>query len=135
MLDQLFWETVCKLQTISKLTIVAAVCDGAGCNRLFQKIQTSNLKRGLKNNTFDRAWCHNKASDDLEARVYFMSDPSHLIKKYCNHIEKSFESSSRRLRLPYVFGAASIAEPRAVRTCGRFQHRRGVLHASLWQVV
>ena len=43
-LDQLFWETVCKLQTISKLTIVAAVCDGAGCNRLFQKIQTSNEK-------------------------------------------------------------------------------------------
>ena len=58
------------------------------------------MKRGLKNNTFDRAWCHNKASDDLEARVYFMSDPSHLIKKYCNHFEKSFESSSRRLRLP-----------------------------------
>ena len=37
------------LKQYAELTIVAAVCDGAGSNRLFQKMNTSELRRGSLN--------------------------------------------------------------------------------------
>ena len=51
-----FWETVSDLALYTDITIVAAVCDGAGSNRLFMKMNTSNLKRGSKN-TFVKVRC------------------------------------------------------------------------------
>jgi hypothetical protein len=48
-----------------------------------------------------QAWCRNHVSSDPHARIYFISDPSHLIKKLCNHFEKSSSKagSSRDLRI------------------------------------
>ena len=99
MLDQLFWETVHRLQ-VSGITIVAAICDGAGCNRLFQKMQTSDLRKSSPD-TFVSSWCFNKVADDMDAKIFFISDPSHFIKKCCNHWEKSKDlPGSRSLALP-----------------------------------
>lgn len=110
-LDQLFWETVERLQRLSGLIIVAAICDGAGCNRLMMKMQTSELRKGSPN-IFKQAWCFNKVADPPDEdpgpietgripKIFFISDPSHLIKKYCNHWEKSAEGTGpRSLMLP-----------------------------------
>ena len=87
-LEQLFWETVKNLYLMCCITIVVAVSDGAGCNRLFQKAATSNYKRGSPN-TFEQAWCWNYLHDDLKAKIFFISDPSHLVKKVRNRWWKS----------------------------------------------
>lgn len=64
-----FWETVGELHDRCGLTVVAAVCDGAGCNRLWQKMQT--MGRGARdtpnafrpddpaNGVHGSAWCWN----------------------------------------------------------------------------
>jgi hypothetical protein len=87
-LEQLFWETVKNLYFMCCITIVVAVSDGAGCNRLFQKAATSDYKRGSAN-TFELAWCWNYLHEDLNAKIFFISDPSHLVKKVRNRWWKS----------------------------------------------
>ena len=87
-LEQLFWETVKHLYFMCCITIVVAVSDGAGCNRLFQKSATSDYRRGSAN-IFEMAWCWNFLHEDLNAKIFFMSDPSHLIKKVRNRWWKS----------------------------------------------
>mmetsp|Transcript_9865 Transcript_9865/g.23974 ORF Transcript_9865/g.23974 Transcript_9865/m.23974 type:complete len:154 (+) Transcript_9865:977-1438(+) len=89
-LHRLFWETVRNLQRRAHVRIVATVCDGASCNRLFQKINTHNMGRGTANR-FEagprpgkgRAWCENPYVDspDEDSKIWFMSDPSHWVKK------------------------------------------------------
>ena len=37
------------------------------------------------------AWCRNPWAADRGAKIFFMSDPSHFIKKIVNHWEKSGE--------------------------------------------
>ena len=37
-LFKLFWETVANLEEFCGLQVVCSICDGAGCNRLFQKM-------------------------------------------------------------------------------------------------
>ena len=87
-LEQLFWETVKNLYLMCCITIVVAVSDGAGCNRLFQKAATSDYKKGSAN-TFEQEWCWNYIHDDLNAKIFFISDPSHLVKKVRNRWWKS----------------------------------------------
>ena len=43
-----------------------------------------------------QAYCCNPVSDDPNAKIFFISDPSHLIKKFCNHFEKSAAGATAR---------------------------------------
>ena len=50
-----------------------------------------------------RAWCENPYVDspDEDSKIWFMSDPSHWVKKVVMHWEKSVAGSVRRdLRIP-----------------------------------
>jgi hypothetical protein len=95
---------VANLQEHCDLQVVAAICDGAGCNRLFQKMCViGEGARGIPNAfTPNRsAWCWNPWALDPQAKIFFISDPSHFIKKVVNHWEKSASSGTRRhLRVP-----------------------------------
>ena len=90
-LHVLFHDTVANLWEDCGLQVVNAVCDGAGANRLMQKMQTSALLRGSPN-TFYKAWCYSDVGPTINGqrpKIFFISDPSHMIKKFCTHLEKS----------------------------------------------
>ena len=98
-LDQFFWEVVSNLHFISGVRIVVSICDGASCNRLFQKMHTHQMGRRTPN-AFQpgRAWCPNPFIKG--AKIWFMSDPAHWIKKVVTHWEKSKPGGVRYLRIP-----------------------------------
>lgn len=53
------------------------------------KYNTSGHGRGTAN-TWTCAWAPNDlVGDDDDAKIFFISDISHLIKKACTHVEKS----------------------------------------------
>ena len=72
---------------------VAAVADGASVNRLMQKMNATQATRGSAD-IFHSA----EVENDIEAdgsKIYLISDVSHLIKKWCNHLENSDVSGRR----------------------------------------
>ena len=104
-LSTLFWETVRHLQQICEVQVVAAVCDGAGCNRLFQKMAVVGVgARGTSDEFIQgvSAWCHNPWAREIGARIFLISDPSHFIKKIVNNFEKSSAraGTTRNLNIP-----------------------------------
>ena len=100
-LDTLFWQTVRNLHFIADVRVVVSICDGASCNRLFQKMNTHQMGRRTPN-TFQpgQAWCPNPFVDEENAKIWFMSDPAHWIKKVVTHWEKSKYGGPRHLLIP-----------------------------------
>ena len=86
--DALFWDTIAHLKEIASVRVAASVCDGAGPNRLMQKWNCSAQGRGTPN-TFVRAWCPNDIEHGEDAKIFLISDISHLLKKVVNNLEKS----------------------------------------------
>ena len=81
-LNKLFWRVVRNLHYWSGVRTVVSICDGASCNRLFQKMNTHKMGKGTPN-TFQpgRAWCRNPfVRDEKEPKIWFMSDPAHWVK-------------------------------------------------------
>ena len=90
-LDELFWQTVRNLHLLANVRTVVCVCDGASCNRLFQKMNTHQMGKGTPN-TFCSgcAWCPNPyVTGEQDPKIWFMSDPAHWVKKVVTHWEKS----------------------------------------------
>ena len=101
-LDELFWEVVQNLHDWSAVRVVVCICDGASCNRLFQKMNTHQMGKGTPN-TFQpgKAWCPNPyVRGERDPKIWFMSDPAHWIKKVVTHWEKSKPNGPRYLRVP-----------------------------------
>ena len=92
-----FWDTVFHLKEYSELTVVASISDGASTNRLMQKMNVSDLSRGTPNH-FVRAWCRNRL--EPRKKIFFLSDPSHLIKKAMNNWESSCEGGTKDMWMP-----------------------------------
>ena len=104
-LNRLFWRTAFNLHYRSNVRVVVNICDGASCNRLFQKMNTHRMGRGTPNvYQAGRAWCRNPfvrpTAADPEPKIWFMSDPAHWVKKVVTHWEKSKPDGSRHLILP-----------------------------------
>ena len=101
MLHKLFWRTVRNLHFWSDVCVVVSICDGASCNRLFQKMNTHNMGKGTPN-TFRTGctWARNPFR--RSRKIFFMSDPAHWIKKVVTHWEKSTAKAgaARYLVLP-----------------------------------
>jgi hypothetical protein len=75
-LFKLFWETVANLEEFCGLQVVCSICDGAGCNRLFQKMCVlPAAARGMPNRFEPKrsAWCHNPWASDPNAKIFLMS--------------------------------------------------------------
>ena len=66
---------------------MAAVADGASVNRLMQKMNATQDERG-SSDIFVSAEIENDFEAD-GSKIYIISDISHLIKKWCNHLENS----------------------------------------------
>ena len=82
-LNTLFWRVVRNLHYWSGIRTVVCICDGASCNRLFQKMNTHNMGKGTPN-AFQPgcAWCRNPfVRSEPEPKIWFMSDPAHWVKK------------------------------------------------------
>lgn len=81
------------------MQVVVSVCDGASCNRLFQKMNTHQMGKGTPN-TFQpgRASCDNPFV--YGRKIWFMSDPAHWVKKVVTHWEKSKPGGCRYLVVP-----------------------------------
>jgi hypothetical protein len=88
-LHTLFWETVGELHSRCGLQVLTAVCDGAGCNRLWQKMQSLGRgARGTPNHFVKRmAWCWNIWVPG--AKIFLISDPAHMVKKSRSNFYKS----------------------------------------------
>jgi hypothetical protein len=85
--DELFWDTVAHLKETCGARTVAAVADGASVNRLMQKMNATQDERG-SSDIFVSAEIENDFEAD-GSKIYIISDISHLIKKWCNHLENS----------------------------------------------
>ena len=85
MLDTLFWETVGYLAEDCGLQVVAAVCDGAGCNRLWMKMQAMGATARGTPNAFVKGmeWVYNRWGPP-GSKIFLISDPAHLGKKSRN---------------------------------------------------
>ena len=94
--DQLFnimWEAVGVLE-MSGLKVMAFISDGASQNRRFYGLH----KLDDKSNTSPEDvvyWCINRF--DPSRRIYFFSDPPHLMKTIRNNLEKSVANGTRNL--------------------------------------
>ena len=98
-LNKLFWRVVRNLHLYADVHIVVSICDGASCNRLFQKMNTHQMGKGTPNHFQPgRCWCSNPFVED--AKIFFMSDPAHWIKKVVTHWEKSKRGGARHLLVP-----------------------------------
>ena len=89
----LFWKCVSVLELVCNLWVCAAVCDGASPNRLFFQLHadvagTSN--DGIVNATVNVLAPHRK--------IYFFSDPPHLVKTARNCLFNN-SGSGKRSRL------------------------------------
>jgi len=99
MLHRLFWRTVRNLYHRSDIRVVVNISDGASCNRLFQKMCTHKLGKGTRNDYQPgKAWCYNPFVKG--AKIWFMSDPAHWVKKVVTHWEKSKPGGARHLKIP-----------------------------------
>jgi hypothetical protein len=98
-LHDLFWDTVQNLYMHAGAYVAAAVCDGASVNRLFIKMNTSDLGRDTPNH-FVQSWCRNLVHPNR--KLFFISDPAHALKKPANNWEKSLREGlgARNLLLP-----------------------------------
>lgn len=95
--DQLFnilWEGVRVLEAIG-IKVLAFICDGASQNRRFFSLH--KFSDG-SNVSVDGVvyWCFNRFDPNKERKIYFLSDPPHLMKTLRNNIEKSDRYSSSR---------------------------------------
>lgn len=120
-LHELFTETIEHLATRSKITVVAAVCDGASTNRLLIKMNTAHDGRGSPNH-YKRCWCRNPAMPWL--KLFFISDPAHCLKKPANNWETSHvgESGKRGMWLTSVHVEAILSQ---VKQAGADAHKAG----------
>jgi len=109
LLHDLFWETVANLTIHASLETVAAICDGASVNRLFIKMNTSDLKRGTPNH-FIQAWCWNQVRP--RRKLFFIADPAHGLKKPANNWEKSHVSDEHgnHMYMPEPFVHAILSQ-------------------------
>ena len=96
MLDTLFWETVGRLAEDCNLQVVAAVCDGAGCNRLWMKMQAMGATARGTPNEFRRGmeWVYNRWGP-AGSKIFLISDPSHGGKKSRNNLASSAHNKIR----------------------------------------
>lgn len=99
--DQLFpvtWKAVQILETIG-LEVAAIVCDGAAPNRRFLKIHELD-ENFNKSDDGVIYWAQNRY--DPTRKIYFFSDPPHLIKTIRNNFENSHgRNNTRNLMVCY----------------------------------
>ena len=107
LLHDLFWETVEHLGMYAGVSVAAAVCDGASANRLFIKMNTTDLEKDTPNH-FMQAWCPNLVQP--WRKLFFISDPAHALKKPANNWEKSTELGCRNLLLPEPIVRAILSQ-------------------------
>ena len=102
-LHTLFWETVGYLAEDCDLQVVAAVCDGAGCNRLWMKMQSMGPRaRGTPDKfTSGMHWVWNHWGPP-NSKIFLISDPSHMGKKTRNNMASSdsFGTATRDMMTP-----------------------------------
>ena len=94
--DQLYniiWEAVRCLE-MSGIRVVAFVCDGASQNRRFFSMH--RLSDGTNVSPEGVVfWTPNRY--DMNRRIYFISDPPHLMKTIRNNVERSTTGGTRNL--------------------------------------
>ena len=100
-IDALFWSLVEKLQRICGLQVKAVVCDGAGANRLFIKMNTTGCGKGTPNE-FGQAFCRNRVAPS-KGKIWFVPDISHFLKKARNNFSSSHcAGGTRNMYIPKV---------------------------------
>lgn len=106
--DQLFpvaWRAIRILESIG-LEVVSVVCDGASPNRRFFKLHA--LDEGL-NTSIDGVvyWVPNRY--DPSRKVFFISDPPHLIKTLRNNLENSHSHNhTKNLMVSVIYSFVSV---------------------------
>ena len=103
MVDTLFWETVGHLAEDCELQVLVAVCDGAGCNRLWMKMQSMGPRARNTPNAFSpgmesvlNRW------GPPDSVIFLISDPSHGGKKARNNLNSSgaLADTTKNMRVP-----------------------------------
>ena len=100
-IDTLFWQLVERLNRVCQLTVKAVVCDGAGANRSFIKLNTHGYAKGSNEFRPGHACCRNQVAPSA-GFIWFVPDMSHFLKKSVNNFEKSFPQSggTREMIIP-----------------------------------
>ena len=99
--DQLFpcvWEAIGVLESIG-LKVRACICDGATPNRKIFKLHAMENSKNISN---DGVVYWAVKLFDFQRKMYFISDPPHLIKTLRNNIENSHgHNNTRNLMVSY----------------------------------
>ena len=96
-LYNILWEGVGALE-MSGIKVVAFVCDGASQNRRFFAMHRMEDDSNVSPDGVVY-WTPNKF--DKSRRIYFFSDPPHLMKTIRNNLEKSTVGGTRNLMVNF----------------------------------